>query len=61
MSQYHSVRRSYDTVAEEYANKFRDELAGKLKGKTLTEKEVNDAQELVRKKLVTELSCTFRE
>jgi phenylalanyl-tRNA synthetase beta chain len=29
--------------------------------KTLTEKEVNDAQELVRKKLVAELSCSFRE
>jgi phenylalanyl-tRNA synthetase beta chain len=29
--------------------------------KTLTEKEVNDAQELVRKKLVAELGCSFRE
>jgi ubiquinone/menaquinone biosynthesis C-methylase UbiE len=29
MSQYHSVRRRYDTVPEEYANKFRDELASK--------------------------------
>jgi SAM-dependent methyltransferase len=27
--QHHSVRRSYDTVAEEYAADFRDELAGK--------------------------------
>ena len=26
---HHSVRRSYDTVAEEYAVGFRDELAGK--------------------------------
>ena len=29
--------------------------------KTLTEKEVNDAQELVRKKLVGDLACSFRE
>ncbi|MCE0497347.1 MAG: phenylalanine--tRNA ligase subunit beta [Methylacidiphilales bacterium] len=29
--------------------------------RTLTEKEVNEAQELVRKKLVAELACTFRE
>jgi len=29
--------------------------------KTLTEKEVNDAHDLVRKKLVTDLACTFRE
>lgn len=29
--------------------------------KTLTEKEVNDAHDLVRKKLVAELACTFRE
>jgi phenylalanyl-tRNA synthetase beta chain len=29
--------------------------------KTLTEKEVNDAHDLVRKKLVADLSCTFRE
>ena len=29
--------------------------------KTLTEKEVNDAHELVRKKLVADLGCTFRE
>ena len=29
--------------------------------KTLTEKEVNDAHELVRKKLVNDLACTFRE
>jgi len=29
--------------------------------KTLTEKEVNDAQELVRKKLIADLACTFRE
>lgn len=27
--QHHLVRRSYDTVAEEYASNFRDELAGK--------------------------------
>jgi phenylalanyl-tRNA synthetase beta chain len=29
--------------------------------KTLTEKEVNDAHDLVRKKLVADLACTFRE
>ncbi|HUB68246.1 MAG TPA: phenylalanine--tRNA ligase subunit beta [Candidatus Methylacidiphilales bacterium] len=29
--------------------------------RTLTEKEVNEAHELVRKKLVAELACTFRE
>jgi SAM-dependent methyltransferase len=29
MSQHYSARRSYDAVAEEYANEFRDELAGK--------------------------------
>ena len=29
--------------------------------KTLTEKEVNDANDLVRKKLVAELACAFRE
>jgi phenylalanyl-tRNA synthetase beta chain len=29
--------------------------------KTLTEKEVNDAHDLVRKKLATDLACTFRE
>jgi phenylalanyl-tRNA synthetase beta chain len=29
--------------------------------RTLTEKEVNEANELVRKKLVVELACTFRE
>ncbi len=29
--------------------------------RTLTEKEVNEAQELVRKKLVADLACTFRE
>jgi phenylalanyl-tRNA synthetase beta chain len=29
--------------------------------KTLTEKEVNDAHDLIRKKLVAELACTFRE
>jgi phenylalanyl-tRNA synthetase beta chain len=29
--------------------------------RTLTEKEVNDAQELVRKKLVADLACSFRE
>jgi phenylalanyl-tRNA synthetase beta chain len=29
--------------------------------RTLTEREVNEAHELVRKKLVAELSCTFRE
>jgi len=29
--------------------------------RTLTEKEVNEAQELVRKKLVAELGCAFRE
>ena len=29
ISQHHSVRRSYDTVAGEYATGFRDELAGK--------------------------------
>jgi SAM-dependent methyltransferase len=29
ISQHHSVRRSYDTVAEVYAAGFRDELAGK--------------------------------
>jgi phenylalanyl-tRNA synthetase beta chain len=29
--------------------------------KTLTEKEVNEAHDLVRKKLVAELACTFRE
>jgi phenylalanyl-tRNA synthetase beta chain len=29
--------------------------------KTLTEKEVNDAHTLVRKKLTTDLACTFRE
>ncbi len=29
--------------------------------KTLTEKEVNDAHELVRKKLVADLACAFRE
>ena len=29
--------------------------------RTLTEKEVNEAQELVREKLVAELACTFRE
>jgi phenylalanyl-tRNA synthetase beta chain len=29
--------------------------------KTLTEKEVNDAQEQVRKKLITDLACSFRE
>jgi len=29
--------------------------------RTLTEKEVNEANELVRKKLVAELACTFRE
>ena len=29
--------------------------------RTLTEREVNEAHDLVRKKLSTELSCTFRE
>ncbi len=29
--------------------------------KTLTEKEVNDAHEIVRKKLIADLACTFRE
>jgi phenylalanyl-tRNA synthetase beta chain len=29
--------------------------------RTLTEKEVNEAQDLVRKKLATDLACTFRE
>jgi len=29
--------------------------------RTLTEKEVNEAHDLVRKKLVAELACTFRE
>ena len=29
--------------------------------KTLTEKEVNDAHELVRRKLIADLACTFRE
>jgi phenylalanyl-tRNA synthetase beta chain len=29
--------------------------------RTLTEREVNEAHEVVRKKLVTELACTFRE
>jgi phenylalanyl-tRNA synthetase beta chain len=29
--------------------------------RTLTEKEVNDAHELVRRKLVADLACTFRE
>jgi len=29
MLQHHSIRKSYDTVAEEYATSFRDELAGK--------------------------------
>jgi len=29
--------------------------------RTLTEKEVNEAQKLVRKKLVAELGCAFRE
>jgi SAM-dependent methyltransferase len=29
MTQHHSVLRSYDTVAKEYASNFRDELAGK--------------------------------
>lgn len=29
--------------------------------KTLTEKEVNDAHDLVRKKLIADLGCTFRE
>jgi len=29
MLQHHSVRKSYDTVAEKYATGFRDELAGK--------------------------------
>jgi phenylalanyl-tRNA synthetase beta chain len=29
--------------------------------RTLVEKEVNEAHELVRKKLVTELGCTFRD
>ena len=29
--------------------------------RTLTEKEVNEAHDLVRKKLVADLACTFRE
>jgi len=29
--------------------------------RTLTEREVNDAHELVRKKLAADLACTFRE
>jgi SAM-dependent methyltransferase len=29
VSQHHSVRRSYDAVAREYVDRFRDELAGK--------------------------------
>ena len=29
MLQHHSVRKSYDTVAEQYATGFRDELADK--------------------------------
>jgi phenylalanyl-tRNA synthetase beta chain len=29
--------------------------------RTLTEREVNDAHDLVRKKLTTELDCAFRE
>ncbi len=36
-------------------------LTYRASDKTLTEKEVNDAHELVRKKLVAELACTFRE
>jgi len=36
-------------------------LTYRASDKTLTEKEVNDAHDLVRKKLVAELACTFRE
>lgn len=36
-------------------------LTYRASDRTLTEKEVNDAHDLVRKKLVAELSCTFRE
>ena len=36
-------------------------LTYRASDKTLTEKEVNDAHDLVRKKLVADLACTFRE
>jgi len=36
-------------------------LTYRAPGKTLTEKEVNEAHDLVRKKLVADLACTFRE
>jgi len=36
-------------------------LTYRASGKTLTEKEVNDAHALVRQKLVATLACTFRE
>jgi phenylalanyl-tRNA synthetase beta chain len=36
-------------------------LTYRASDKTLTEKEVNEAHELVRKKLVADLACTFRE
>jgi phenylalanyl-tRNA synthetase beta chain len=36
-------------------------LTYRAPGKTLTEKEVNDAHDLVRRKLVADLACTFRE
>jgi len=36
-------------------------LTYRASDKTLTEKEVNDAHDLVRKKLVATLACTFRE
>jgi trans-aconitate methyltransferase len=35
ISQHHSVRRSYDAVAEAYAAGFRDELAGKPQDRAL--------------------------
>ncbi len=36
-------------------------LTYRASDRTLTEKEVNEAQDLVRKKLVADLACSFRE
>jgi phenylalanyl-tRNA synthetase beta chain len=36
-------------------------LTYRASDRTLTEREVNDAHDLVRKKLVADLACTFRE
>ena len=48
ISQHHTVRQSYDAVAEEYLERFRNELAGKPLDRALLACRAEEAEDVRR-------------